>query len=160
MMHLLLGVRRDSDGLRLLRLALSRYGRYGDYRMEFCYDAEPPSRIKERAGMLAEARTRLEAVWLEQPGVIIGLGWMACELLTGRGKTKLKEMTGTRWTYVGDVARSVWVTYDPTACLYDPALMVDIAAVLVAAGKEIGFSMSVVKNDAVSSMNKIWQRYL
>jgi hypothetical protein len=162
MMHLLLGVKKESDVVRMLRLILARYGIYEGYRMSFCYQETPPSTIKERAGLLAEARTRLEAEWLAQPGTLVGLGWMPCELLTGKGKTKLKDKVGTKWSYVGDgnIVRTAWITYDPDACLYDPALVVDIAAVIVAAVKEAGISMHVSKNEALQQMNNIWKRYL
>jgi hypothetical protein len=102
----------------------------------------------------------MESIWLKQPGVIIGLGWMACELLTGKGKTKLKNQTGTKWVYVGNIARTAWVTYDPDGMLYDPAITVDIAAVIVAAGREAGLPMEVSKNDYLNQMQHIWRRYL
>jgi hypothetical protein len=159
MMHLLLGVRKESDGVRMLRLILARYGIYEGYRMDFCYQETPPSKAKDRVDLLMAARTRLEGVWLQQPGTIVGLGWMPCELLTGKGKTKLKDKVGTKWSYVNN-ACTAWITYDPDACLFDPALVVEIAAVLVAAGREAGISMRVSKNEALQQMNNIWKRYL
>jgi hypothetical protein len=145
----------------MLRLLLHRYGVYQNYRVDFCYDETPPSKAKERRAMLDEARARQEGVWLQHPGVIVGMGWMACELLIGVGKTKLKDKTGTKWHVVSDIIeRTAWITYDPDSCLYDPALVVDIAAVVVAAGKEADLPMSVEKNEALNQMNSIWKRYL
>lgn len=164
MIHLLLGVRKqlETDGIRLLKLIMHRYGVSPDlYCLEYCYDGQPPSKLVDRLGLLVEARARLEIDWVELPGIIIGFGWMPCELLTGKRKTKLKRMTGTKWTYVGNIKRTAWITYDPNSCLYDPALAVDIAAVIVAAGQEEGLSMKLVTdNGYVSQLNSIWKRYL
>lgn len=162
MMHLLLGVRERSDGVRMLHLILARYGIFEGYRMEYCYDETPPSTVKDRAGLLTEARTRLESVWLQQPGTVLGFGWMACEVLTGRGKTKLKDKVGTKWSYVGNnnILGTAWITYDLSSCLYDPARVVDIAAVIVVAAREAGISVRVQKNEALQQMVSIWKRYL
>jgi hypothetical protein len=163
-LYLLLGVSKmaEMDGVRLLKHILRRYGVSPNlYRIGYCYHETPPSRINERKEYREAARVRLEETWLNTPAVIIGMGWMACEMLTGRSKTKLKNMTGTRWQYVGNIARIAWVTYDPAACLYDPGLTVDIAAVIVAAGKEAGLPMHLTNElETTSLMNKIWQRYL
>jgi hypothetical protein len=161
MMQLLLGVKKDSDGMRMLRCILHRYGVYGNYRIDWCYDKPPPSRALDRVDLIMAARERLEAIWLSQPGVIIGFGWMSCELLTGRGKTRLKDTVGTKWTYASDnIARTAWISYDPDSLLFDPALAVDIAAVIVAAGREAGLPMLIHKNESLDQMNRIWKRYL
>jgi hypothetical protein len=85
---------------------------------------------------------------------------MACELLTGHGKTKLKNYVGTKWKYNGDVVRAAWITYDPDACLFDPALVVDISAVILAAAREAEISVRVQKNEALQQMVHIWKRYM
>jgi hypothetical protein len=78
----------------------------------------------------------------------------------GKGKTKLKHFVGTKWTYVGDIARSVWISYDPGSCLYDPAVVVDISAVIVEAAKEAQISIKVNAGESLTYMDNIWKRYL
>jgi hypothetical protein len=161
MMYLLLGVRKQTDGVRMLKLILSRYGINEGYCMVFCYEETPPSRIKERAGLLTEARTRLEGVWLKQPGTVVGFGWEACELLTGKGKTKLKDKVGTKWSYInGNILRTAWISYSCDACLFDPALVVDISAVILVAAREAGIPVHIQKNEALQQMVTIWKRYI
>lgn len=158
-MHLVLGVKSkyDTDAVRLLKHVLHRYSLFADkYIIEYVYETMPPTQAKQRKLMAAEARERLEAGWLEEPGPVIGLGWIPCEILTGRGKTKLKDRVGTRWIYVGSIDRPVWVCNDPAACLYNPNLVVDIAAVIRAAGKEAGFEMKVNVGEPAFD----WQKWI
>jgi len=111
--------------------------------------------------MIEEARRSVEAAWHDRPGVIVGLGWMACEVLTGRGKTRLKDTAGTKWRYITDrMDQAVWITYDPAACLFDPGVIVDISAVAVAAAREIGLECHVMEDDSLTKMERIWRRYL
>lgn len=136
MLHLLLGLKRqyETDAELLLKHVLRSYSIYGNqYRIQYAHFEQPPSTQKLRRHILAAARSRLEETWLAQPGPIIGFGYLACELLTARGKTRLKRTQGTRWTYVGAIQRETWITYDPAGALFDPNLVVDIAAVIMAA---------------------------
>jgi hypothetical protein len=159
-MRLIMGVKKkyETDGVRLLVHVLHRYSLFADkYTLEYCYDTEPPTRAKERAELVKRRRTTLERDVLEEEeslGPIVGCGWMACELLTGKGKTRLKDMVGTRWTYVGNITRSVWLCNDPSGALYNPNLVVDIAAVVRAAGVEAGFLMNVNKAEPAFSWAK------
>jgi hypothetical protein len=158
-MRLMLGVKQkyETDGVRLLVHVLHRYSLFADkYVLEYCYNTQPPTKAKERIGLIADRRWIFEADALEEPGPVIGFGPLACELLTGRGKTKLKDTVGTRWNYVGNINRSVWISYDPTGALYNPNLVVDIAAVIRAAGLEAGFNMKV--NAAEPAFD--WSNYI
>jgi hypothetical protein len=160
MMHLLLGVKKnfESDGVRLLKHVLHRYGVFADdYKIDYCYWMEPPTIAKARKNALTIARSRLEEVWLKEPGPIIGFGWMPQEILLGCGKTKLKNHVGTCWTYQGNITRTVWITYDPAAALFDPNVVVDISAVVVAAGKRDGGLAMQVNKEEVSFD---WSKYL
>jgi hypothetical protein len=161
--YLVLGLRQSytTDGERLLGLILERYGVWHEvYQVLYCYEEDPPSKIKERAGIRETARRYIESQWRRRPGIIIGLGWMACEVLTGKGKTKLKDTAGTKWKYAGELDQAVWVTYDPAAALFDPAVVVDIAAVIVEVGREIGLTMEVEEDETLSKMHAIWRKYL
>jgi hypothetical protein len=162
MLHIVLGVATDgeTDGVRMLRHILRRYSIFTDYRFEYCYTEKPPSKVADRKELIEQAKRNLESYWIEQSGVIVGLGWMPCEVLLGKGKTKLKNFVGTKWTYVGDSARHVWISYDPAGILYDPGLVVDISAVIVVAAKEAGFPTKVNTDDTLAYMDKIWRRYL
>jgi hypothetical protein len=156
-LHLLLGVKKpfETDGGRLLAHVLHRYGVFADtYRVDYCYWEEPPSKAKERVSALVLIRERLEKVWINEPGPIVGSGWMAQEVLLGCGKTKLKEHVGTRWKYVGNIERSVWICYDTAGALFDPNIVVDIAAVVCAAGKEGGLEMKVNKDEKAFDWGK------
>ena len=136
MLYLLLGIKRpfETDAELLLKHVLRSYSIYANlYHIQYAYFEQPSSTQKLRKAPLAAARTRLEEVWSREPGPIIGFGWMPCELLTNRGKTRLKTTAGTRWTYVGGIEREAWVTYDPAGALFSPNLIVDIAAVITAA---------------------------
>ena len=164
-LYFLLGQRKsfDTDGERMLKLILARYDIWNEfYSIEYCYNETPPSKAAERQHIRDEARRWCEACWHDMPGVFVGLGWMACEVLTGRGKTKLKDTAGTKWKYAGSgMDQAVWITYDPAAMLFDPGVAVDISAVVCAAGREIGLKMDVTEeHDSLSSMHRIWRRYL
>lgn len=178
-LYFLLGQRKnyETDGERMLKLILARYGLWDEiYDIEYCYTPQQhfvaggeshieydsvPSKKVDRAPHVAEARKWVEACWHDRPGLFIGLGWMACEVLTGRGKTKLKDTAGTKWRYAGEgMDQAVWITYDPAACLFDPGVAVDISAVICAAGREVGLPMGVAVSDTLTSMNRIWRRYL
>jgi hypothetical protein len=161
--YFILGLNKgyETDGERMLRCLVSRYSLDSSmYDVVYCYDSQPPSKLVDRQPMRDEARKWIEAMWTEVPGVLVGLGWMPCEVLTGRGKTKLKHMAGTKWKYVGEIDQAVWITYDPAACLYDPGLVVDISAVVVAAMKEIEASVFMNTSNNLYQMNKMWKRYL
>jgi len=162
----------------MLKLILARYDIWDEfYSIEYCYNTPThyvaggdthiehdsiPSKKAERAPLVEEARRWCEACWHDMPGIFVGLGWMACEVLTGRGKTKLKDTAGTKWKYAGSgMDQAVWITYDPAAMLFDPGVAVDISAVVCAAGREIGLKMDVTEeHNSLSSMHRIWRRYL
>jgi hypothetical protein len=161
---LLLGVRKpyETDGERLLTHILRRYSIHSlhSYCDEYCYMSEPPSRREERLPLVEVARERLQTVWAKEPGPIIGFGWMACEILTGKGKTKLKDMVCTDWPSRlkmenGD-QRNAWIIYDPAAALFDPNLAVDISAVLVAAVEKAGGKTEVNKLERAFN----WEKYM
>jgi len=157
MLYLLLGQKQsyETDGEKFLRYLLGRYSLHRHlYRLGYCYDSTPRSTAKERRSDLEASRKHHERYWVD-PWTIIGFGWMAAELLTGRGKTKLKTLVGTKWTYVGNIVRECWISYDPAAALFDPNIAVDISAVILAAAKLDGLTARIdpaIKFD--------WQPYI
>lgn len=150
-LHLVLGRKRayETDGEYLLKHILCRYS--VDLHLvhwHYSYYQEPATRAIKRKTELAETRKRLETEFLREPGVIIGFGWMACEVLVARGKTRLKNTVGTKWNCTSDsiVIRSAWISYDPAAALFDPNLAVDISSVILAACKEGGIETKLNRN--------------
>ena len=157
-MHLLLGVQQtyETDGVALLKHILRRYSVDDDeFSIEYVYSKPPAPTIIGRAPEITIARRRLERAWVDG-GPVIGCGWMACELLTGKGKTKLKDVVGTKWKYAPDHSRFVWICNDPAGALFNPNLVVDIAAVIRAAGVEAGMEMKVNQNEPAFD----WSRWL
>jgi hypothetical protein len=146
-MFFLLGVEPNYDtaGEQLLRMILNRYGLGDVWTIRYCYEEKPPTRQKARRSLLEARRATLIGEWGNESQQIIGCGWMACEMLTGHGKTKLGGLVGTKWGLWDGLTRQAWLTYDPAAALYDPNLSVDISAVVVAAAKEEGMKPLVNK---------------
>jgi hypothetical protein len=113
-----------------------------DYQVFHCYDSPPSPRAQERPR--DARRIELLGVW-ERPDyrpVIVGFGWMACDILFRVGKSHMKRYVGCKWPIV-DSTLKAWLTYDPAAALYDPNLVVDIAGAVVTAAKEDGHRIQV-----------------
>jgi hypothetical protein len=157
-MFFLLGVEPNYDpaGEQLLRMILNRYGLGDVWTIAYCYEEAPPTRQKARKPLLEARREALMSEWGNDSQQIIGCGWMACEMLTGHGKTKLGGLVGTKWLVWNSEVRHAWVTYDPAAALFDPNLAVDISAVIIAAAKEEGLKPLV--NKTIKMFN--WEPFL
>lgn len=133
------------DGGQLLKMLLARLSiKRTDWVHAYCYDGlkqDVPATKPRREGMISpEALERIKA---NQPCVVIGLGKLACEYLTGASLVSTRA--GTFWE--NPLYGTVWITYSPDAALFDPTLVVSIYGVLAKAaawaGIETQFNPSV-----------------
>jgi hypothetical protein len=133
-----------TDSEKLLYHCLDRYSLTAqDYQVEHCYLEKPPSKIIDRHALKEARRHQLIDTLSnsERSFVLIAMGKFSCEMLFA--KAKASHRYGTCWKVDKDfesvqniIKGRAWVTYDPTAALYNPNLAVDIAAVIHAAATD------------------------
>lgn len=131
----LLGEKRPahfSSGEDLLTNILDRFSLTSeDYLIEYCYDYTPASKKIDRVVGTVKRREQLVSD-LKSETVIVGMGWMATELLTGVSKTNMTRFIGCRFP-IAPFKYDTWFSYDPAAALFDPNMYVDIMGVVSAA---------------------------
>jgi hypothetical protein len=123
------------DGGQLLRmlinrLSISREDWIHDYcRLEI---RDLSSKKKQRLEDLhVDIRRLHDQIQLNQPCIVVGMGKLPCEVLTGASLVSKKA--GTSWQT--KAFGIVWITYAPEAALFDSALVVDIYGVLASAAR-------------------------
>src|SRR5262249_53123562 len=116
----------------LRRMSLSRQ----TWTHAYCFRGDKkdiPSKKKERLGFLADHLTAVnQLISANQPCVVVGLGKLACEYLTGH--SVISDRAGTCWPTANH--GRVWITYAPDAALFDPVLCVSIYGVLFKAAEK------------------------
>jgi hypothetical protein len=127
------------DAGRLLKFLLRRMSlARGSWSHTYVYKGSKddlPGKKKERLTFLTDHLTQVnEHINHHLPCVIVGMGKLACEYLTGH--SKLIDRAGTCWRtgLYGDV----WITYSPDAALFDPVLCVSLYGVLFKAAESAG----------------------
>jgi hypothetical protein len=152
--------RYKTQGEELLENICDRYCLRSDvdYTTYYAYWAPVPSRVDDRPR--DNRRKELMDYWLgtfSNP-VIIGFGWVSCDLLFRVGKSKMNSRIGCKWIVEGydNPERRAWLTYDPNAALFDPNLVCDIAGTIVTAAKEDGHTIRI--NKSVKPYN--WEKFL
>ena len=96
-----------------------------------------PSKKAAREKFLAPHINKLEEeILLHSPSVLVGLGRLACEFLTGT--PVLKNKAGTCWSNRRLSDKKVWIGYSPVATLFDPNLYVDVTGVIANACQRAG----------------------
>jgi hypothetical protein len=152
MLIFLLGEKQKykTQGEELLENICDRYNlSYDvDYNVFYCYVAPVPKRTDDRP---RDYRLKeLMDYWLSNLSnpIIVGFGWLSCDLLFHVGKTKMKSRIGCKWIIEGyeQPEKRAWLTYDPAAALFDPGLVCDISGVIITAAKEDGHRIEVNKS--------------
>lgn len=140
------------EGGKLLRMLISRLSiERKDWVHTYCFSGDKamlPKQKKKRLDALSLDRRKLHLfIDVNQPCVVVGLGRLACEILTGA--SLINSKAGTCWT-VPKLGR-VWICYGPDAALYDPGMAVEIYGILAkaaeAAGIETKFNREVAMFD-------------
>jgi hypothetical protein len=132
------------------RLSIPRSDWVHDY---CCLNKEGlPKKKKERQKALAPNIESLQHnIRLREPCIIVGMGKLPCEVLTGASLVSTKAGTCWKTKNYG----KVWITYSPDAALFDPALTVDIYGVLAKAARAAGIATRFDKSVKMFS----WEDY-
>lgn len=135
------------------RLSISRE----DWTHTYCFSGANKSQIptikQERLDYLKPHKDRLiNTIRMNAPCVVIGMGKLSSEILTGG--SLLKKKVNTYWhpniiALRGLGVYSVWITYSPDAALYNPEVLVGMSYVFCEAAKEAGI---IVKFDYTLQM--------
>lgn len=140
------------DGGRLLVWAIKRLGiAREDWVHTYCYGSPNkkliPTIKHERKEYLVPFVDRLIGVIkLNLPCVVVGMGKLTSEVLTGA--SNLKNKVNTDWTMPwGEIKklgiRKVWITNSPDAALYNPELLVGMWWVLCNAAEEANIPIEI-----------------
>jgi hypothetical protein len=148
-MYFLLGEKQkyQTEGETLLENICLRYNLIKDkhYKLYYCYAAQPRGRAVARPR--ESARHNLMKMWLTDVNpIIVGFGWIACDTLFEVGRSRLKTKVGCKWRIKDYEQNWAWQSYDISAALFDPNLIVDISGVIVTAAKEDGHKITVNKS--------------
>ena len=122
----------------------------------YCYYTKPESKEEFRDQARAHRMEQIREMFYIEPFVIIGFGWMACDMLFRKGRSQTRTRTGAKWLLSPGAETEAWLTYDPAAALFDPNLVVDISWVIVNAAKDAG--IEIVPNPNVKPFS--WDPYL
>ena len=127
------------DGGQLLQMLIRRLSiRREDWVHDYCFigiKGQLKKKKKERQLQLADDMRRLDVkIHANDPCVVVGMGKLSCEVLTGASLVSAKA--GTCWNT--EKYGKVWVTYSPDAAMFDPTVVVDIYGVLANAAKAAG----------------------
>lgn len=92
-----------------------------------------PRRKKDRYNYLEKHISRvLEFIAMNEPCVVVGMGRLTCECLTG--SSILKKKAGTSWEPILKFkkigVKKVWIANSPDEALFNPVLCVSISRVL------------------------------
>jgi hypothetical protein len=134
------------DGEELLVNILDRLSLYKTaYEIDYCYTFTPPTRKLERSGYTQRKFDVLVEKLKDKEVVMVGMGWMAIELLHGTAKTRTSQIIGCRFPNP-PFRYDAWFTYDPAAAIFDPNLYVDIMACISAAIRYAGRQIIINTN--------------
>src|SRR5271165_2624795 len=123
--------------------------RHIDWTHSYCFRDQKkflPTKKEDRKVFLEESMEKLHSEMLETKDrhgelVLVGLGKLSCECLTG--STELSEKAGTYWTNIRKIwhdivpdGEKVWIANSCDAALFDPSLCVEITRVLAKAAED------------------------
>lgn len=116
------------------------------YEIDYCYDFQPASKKADRLQDLERRREQIETDFEQNSKrVIVGMGWMAIELLGRVPKTRASQLIGCRHE-IHPFKYGTWFSYDPAAALFDPNLYVDIMGTVSAAIRYAGRQIIINRN--------------
>lgn len=124
------------DGGKILKMCLARLSIPRESWVHtYCYQGdkeELPKKKQDRLDKMAPDLLKAkEFIRLNQPCVVLGLGRIACEFLTGA--SIISTRAGTCWKT--PKYGKVWITNSPDAALFDPGMVVDIYGVIAKAAE-------------------------
>ena len=151
---LLLLDRLTPDGWQLLRMLMARLS---IERTDWVHtDCDPEGRQlggkKEHRLEMLDTKAIYARIDLHQPCVVVGMGRLSCEFLTGA--SLISRRAGTCW--FNDILDEVWICYSPDAALRDPKETVGIYGVLAKAAEKAGIETRFNPEAKMSS----WDKYV